>query len=49
MVYDPFMGSGTTMAACIRYGLGCVGSEISEKQCEYAEERAKKELAAWDF
>lgn len=38
-VYDPFIGSGTTAAACKRKGLHCIGSEISAAQCEYAEKR----------
>ena len=40
-VYDPFMGTGTTALACKRYGVNCFGSELSEKQCEYANERIK--------
>ena len=39
IVYDPFMGSGTTALACEYMGLHCIGSEISEKQCEWAEKR----------
>lgn len=44
LVYDPFMGTGTTAAACIKYDAGenkieFFGSEISKEQCEYAEER----------
>lgn len=46
LVYDPFMGTGTTAVGCIKYDAGenkieYVGSEISEKQCEYADERIK--------
>lgn len=41
-VYDPFMGSGTTAYACKQLGLNYVGSEISLKQCEYAEERIRR-------
>ena len=40
-VYDPFMGSGTTAVACIKKGLQYIGSEISENQCRFAEERIK--------
>ena len=32
IVYDPFMGSGTTAVACKRIGRRCIGSEISENQ-----------------
>ena len=39
VVYDPFMGSGTTALACKNMGLSYIGSEISEKQCEWAEKR----------
>ena len=35
MVYDPFMGSGTTAVACIRNNRQWIGSEISK---EYAKE-----------
>lgn len=38
-VYDPFMGSGTTAVACKRLGLNCIGSELSEKQVQFANER----------
>ena len=39
LVYDPFMGSGTTLAACKALGFDCIGSEISELQCKWAIER----------
>lgn len=39
IVYDPFMGSGTTALAALDLGMNFVGSEISEKYCQYAEER----------
>ena len=42
VVYDPFMGSGTTAAACKKMGLNCIGSEISEAQCEFANNRLKE-------
>lgn len=45
IIYDPFMGSGTTALACIkeknRY---YIGSEISQKYCEMADNRIKLEL-----
>lgn len=49
-VYDPFMGTGTTAVGVIKYNkisnlnLNYLGSELSEKQCEYAENRIRKEL-----
>ena len=44
IVYDPFMGTGTTAIACQKFNnmnndMVCVGSEISEKQVEYSKER----------
>ncbi len=39
LVYDPFMGSGTTAVACKRMGLRWLGSEISENQVKWAEGR----------
>lgn len=42
VVYDPFMGSGTTAVACVRMGMHYIGSEISQKQCEWAEKRIEK-------
>ena len=38
-IYDPFMGTGTTAVACKRYGVNCIGSELSAKQCDYAKNR----------
>jgi site-specific DNA-methyltransferase (adenine-specific)/modification methylase len=35
LIYDPFIGVGTTGHACNKRGLDWVGSEISEKQIEY--------------
>lgn len=47
IVYDPFMGTGTTAVACMKFNennndIICIGSEISEKQVEYAKERCEK-------
>ena len=39
IVYDPFMGSGTTGLACKKLKLNYIGSEISKKQVEWAENR----------
>ena len=38
-VYDPFMGTGTTAAACAELGLNCFGSELSADQVEYSKNR----------
>ena len=46
IIYDPFMGTGTTGIGVEKYGNGCIciGSEISEKQVEYSKERLNKFL-----
>lgn len=49
IIYDPFMGTGTTGIACIKYNKNqnniiCIGSEISEKQVTFSCERAHKFL-----
>lgn len=39
-IYDPFIGTGTTANACLLAdNITYIGSEISKKQCEYAEKR----------
>lgn len=39
LVYDPFMGSGTTALACLLTGRRYLGSEISAEYCAIAEKR----------
>lgn len=39
VIYDSFMGTGTTAEACIIEKMTYVGSELSEEQCKYAEKR----------
>ena len=41
VVYDPFMGSGTTGLACKQTNRYYIGSEISKDQCDWAENRIK--------
>ena len=41
IVYDPFMGSGTTAKMCIKTNRNYIGSELSKKYCEIAEKRLK--------
>ena len=41
VVYDPFMGTGTTAVACQDIGLDCYGSELSEAQVVYSYDRLK--------
>lgn len=47
-VLDPFMGSGTTAAACVRTGRHYIGFELSEEYHAIALERvaAESEQAA---
>jgi site-specific DNA-methyltransferase (adenine-specific)/modification methylase len=39
LVYDPFMGTGTTAISCLKNNMLFVGSEISEKQVNHSEKR----------
>ena len=41
IVYDPFMGAGTTAIACKILNRNYIGSEISPQYCKIAEERIK--------
>jgi len=41
MVYDPFMGSGTTAVACIRNNRQWIGSEISKEYAKESQNRIK--------
>ena len=42
-VFDPFMGSGTTLRACKDLGISCVGIEREEKYCEIAARRMSQQ------
>jgi len=42
LVYDPFMGTGTTALACKNLNMNYIGSEISLEQVKYSEERLKE-------
>lgn len=50
-VYDSFMGTGTTAIACIRMGFNYIGSEKSENQVKWANDRINRETSQirWDF
>jgi DNA modification methylase len=45
LIYDSFMGSGTTAKMCILNNRNWVGSEISKEYCDIIDERIKK---AWE-
>ena len=45
IVYDPFMGSGTTAIVANRFNRRYIGSEISEKYCRMADKRLALENA----
>ena len=44
LIYDPFMGSGTTAKMSILNNRNWIGSEISFEYCEIIEERVKKAM-----
>lgn len=44
LVFDPFMGSGTTAAACKELNRNFIGCEIESKYCEIAEKRLRKTI-----
>ena len=44
IVYDPFMGSGTTAKMAILNNRNWIGSEISKEYCEIAEKRINENL-----
>lgn len=39
IIYDPFMGSGTTGKVCVLNNRNYIGSEISKEYCDIAEKR----------
>lgn len=52
VVYDSFMGTGTTAVGAVRENMRYIGSELSEAQCKYARERvalAESEITLFDF
>lgn len=49
VVYDPFLGTGTTAIACHIEKRNWIGSEISENYCEWACNRIKRETRQMYF
>lgn len=47
-ICDPFLGSGTTLAACAKLGLRGVGIEIEEEYCEMAAARLSGDVTYGD-
>jgi len=51
IVYDPFMGIGTTALACIRLGVNYLGTEIDAEYVKVAmediEKRKKGVMDVW--
>lgn len=44
LIFDPFMGSGTTAAACKEINRNFIGCEIESKYCEIAKKRVRKTI-----
>jgi len=44
VVYDPFMGSGTTAVACVMNGKRYVGSEINKEYFDLSQARLKQQV-----
>ncbi len=49
LICDPFMGSGTTGAACVRSGRRFIGIELDAEHFDTAVERIKAEVARTKF
>lgn len=49
VVYDPFMGTGTTAIGCIKQNRHYIGSEISQRYVNWAQERIEKENSQLKF
>src|SRR5271157_528153 len=48
LVYDPFIGSGTTAIACQKLKRNYIGSEIVKEYCDIAEKRIQNEKGLFD-
>ena len=49
LIYDPFMGSGTTAKMAVKLNRKFIGSEISKEYCELAKKRIKPYLQQGDL
>ena len=49
IIFDPFMGSGTTGVACRRLNRGFIGCEIDKKYFEIARNRIDKEINLFNY
>ena len=45
LIYDPFLGSGSTLIACEQLGITCRGTEIYPQYCQAIIERYRKHCA----
>lgn len=45
IVFDPFLGSGTTAIACLENNIDFIGSEIDKTYYEVAEDRINTHMA----
>ena len=46
VIYDPFMGTGSTAVACVRQGVRFIGFEIDPEYVTIAYERVQEALEA---